>query len=298
MQLDTGDSQSRLASDGISASAPSSSGNTSAPARPSAAAFDPLPPSALAAVGLQAAIAAAAAAAVTEPAGPNTTVRMVSATESLLAQPAVYAEFLSLAFQPYGASAVARNGSGTQPVTANITRLRLTDVTGCGANASCGAVLRVSNLTAPVTFTTPAPAPAAPGRLPLCVFWDEAAAKFSGAGCVALPSPHPFNHSVAWIGSAALGALGGDLRVMATRGWTVSGPSADACETVYIDCASRPGRRAFPTPDNPFRAPSVLCPAASASQPLLRVFVGCELARHENAAGCWWDAERQARVSS
>ena len=114
-----------------------------------------------------------------------------------------------------------------------------------------------------------------------------------------MPWPRPAGVTLGWLPAAATNAS--DPRALAARGWVPLGPAADNCTDRIVDCKDSPGLRVFLTPENPFQAPSVLCPGASANAssgappppPLIRVFVGCSLAQGRNA-DCWWDVQRQA----
>ena len=232
------------------------------------------------------------------------------------------AEFLALGFSPYEVGA-----NSSTPVVPAMTRLRLRLADALSpTNVSLDVVLNISRLASPITFSTPAavvnstngsssagPALGGPRR-PACVYWDEAAAAWSTAGCAALPSPVPPRGAgsnatvVDWIPGFS-GAAGGSgngsvvaagaasLRTIAALGWAVTGPLMDGCTVSYIDCASvLPGTRVFLTPDNPFLEPSALCPTAG-TPPLLRFFLGAECALSvgaNNSVGCWWSASDQA----
>ena len=184
---------------------------------------------------------------------------------------AVSTLFIALAFDPHG------NGS-------SMTRLAFTDVSGGGS------IVPVENLTTPLLFTLP-PVPAANGTRAQCAWWDVAASAYSGGACAPLPSPHPPGHVLAFV--PGFDASAGPASLAAA--WNVSGPLADGCEAVFLDCtnSSANATRSLLLA-NSSTAPSLSC--GNATTLVLRAFVGdnCALRNGSNAANCSWDLATQA----
>ena len=134
----------------------------------SASSFDPLPPAALAGAG-----------------------------------GAVRTNFISFAFDAHAGSNRSRRmllgnssgGGGAALGTTGTTRLEF-------KNAGDGSTVPVANLSAPITFTLPASAAVSGATQAACVYWDEAAAAYSSAGCAALPNPLPRGLTASWLSGA------------------------------------------------------------------------------------------------
>lgn len=126
---------------------------------------------------------------------------------------AVVSQVLQLGFDAYGDPAANNTGVG---------RLAL-------ATAD-GAPVAVANLTVPISFQLPA-LNVTTGQQASCQFWDEARRVYSSEGCVGHPNPRPRDHTVAWRSGFSTTTNAG--LIMA---WTVSGPLADNCTEVYLDC--------------------------------------------------------------
>lgn len=189
------------------------------------AAFDPLPP--------EAAAQLAAGAVGVRTAGVGTS------------PPGILSQFLSTAFSPYPEAGGA--GGGALPLARLVFR-----------GAAAGPELPLSNLSAPIRLTMPAPAPSgtrADSTVLSCRFWDAAAQTFSTGGCLALPSPRPRGHATEWLDpSDALqrhfvSAAGDDGQVAAAAPppqqqapvplaalWGLSGPLLDGCTLQWLDC--------------------------------------------------------------
>ena len=184
---------------------------------------------------------------------------------------AVSTLFIALAFDPHG------NGS-------SMTRLAFTDV------SAGGSVVPVENLTTPLLFTLPG-VPASNGSRAQCAWWDTAAGAYSGEACAPLPSPHPPGHVLAF--ASGFDASAGPASLAAA--WNVSGPLADGCEAVFLDCtnSSANATRSLLLA-NSTTAPRLSC--GNATTLVLRAFVGddCALRNASNGANCSWDLATQA----
>ena len=184
---------------------------------------------------------------------------------------AVSTVFLALAFDPHG------NGK-------SMTRLAFSD-------ADTGAAVPVHNLTSPLLFTLP-PAQLANGTRAQCTWWDAAAGAYSGAACVALPSPYPPGHNLSF--STTFDASSGPASL--AMAWNISGPLADGvCTPVFLDCTDA-GVAANRTLllGNSSTAPRLSC--GNTTTLLLRAFVGdaCGLRNASNGLNCSWDLALQA----
>ena len=159
-----------------------------------------------------------------------------------------------------------------------------------------GSALAVQSAASPVAFFLPAP-PLSDGAAPACAFWDEASAAYSTAGCIALPSLLPPNHTASFI----QGATTPDDASLAGV-WDLVGPLAAGCASAVLSCGGGApvAAKVFLNPSNPFASPAITCPpsAASPSAPSfgLRVFTGgaCALNQPGNAVDCFWNATVQA----
>lgn len=185
--------------------------------------------------------------------------------------------------------------------TTGVTRLSFSTPTLGGGSAP----LVVSNLLTPIVFTLP-PVPLAapqsgagaapPSAASACKWWDAGAGRYSSSGCVSLPNPSPlgavlfFPQNLETPNDASL-----------SDAWAISGPPADNCASLVLDCSLPDGPRSvFPDPSDPLNVPAVACPPSGT--PALRVFTGarCSLVARGAAAGdastspgCVWDARRQ-----
>ena len=154
-----------------------------------------------------------------------------------------------------------------------------------------GRPLSIADLQAPITFTLPT-ASAAAGQQVACTWWDATAEALSSAGCVALPSPSPAGHTLAFkpgFQAASNAALAG--------AWALLGPLNASCTVTLLDCAAQPGAVGpYLDPTNPFVYGRASCSAAS--PPGLLVFSGasCAAFRPDNAYGCYWNVTTQAWV--
>ena len=166
----------------------------------------------------------------------------------------------------------------------------VTSVARLALSHANGSSLEVDNSASPILFTLPAASVPA-GSQPVCAFWSASANAYATAGCLALPSPSPAGHVLAFNASSPT-----PTDASLAGAWTISGPLADGCASVVIDCAAGGGGLVYPDPSRPFAVPAVGCPAAGASPAGMRLFVGssCALNVANNSAGCWWDAAAQA----
>ena len=188
---------------------------------------------------------------------------------------AVSTLFLALSFNPHG---------GGSSSTAGITRLAFSNP------AAGGAAVPVENLTAPLLFTLAASTLTNNTRAQ-CTWWDASAGNYSGAGCMALPSPNPPGHVVAF--SPAFDASSEPASL--SRAWNISGPLADGCDTVFLDCTntSTNATRSLLL-GNSTTAPQLSC--GNTTTVVLRAFVGdeCGLRNASNGVNCSWDLSTQS----
>jgi len=198
----------------------------------------------------------------------------------------IVAKFHSLAFDPHGGN--ASTGS---------TRLELSTLDG--------AALEVANATQPILFSLPIVPRIPAGSQAVCSFWDTDALSYSTGGCIALPSPQPPQHAIAFKPSYATPS---DASLAAS--WTISGSlfDPDACQQAVLDCSSDApcdgpgpwGRNCsidYPNPRAPLTNPSIACPA-DGSPVALRVIYGarCKLWQPGNALNCSWSNLLQSFV--
>lgn len=141
--------------------------------------------------------------AITVPGSPSSFDALPAGTFASVGVQQIQTQFISLAFDPYSATASERKRSG-------ITRLRFT-------SGATGSELAVGDLTRPITFTLPAiPGltsgdgfssstssesaidATGPGLKATCAFWAPSQKRFSTEGCAALPNPLPPGVSAEW----------------------------------------------------------------------------------------------------
>lgn len=177
----------------------------------------------------------------------------------------VSATFLSLSFDAHGGA--SSNNTG-------LTRLVISAAAG-------GPPLEVSNLSTPVQFTLPASQLAA-NQQAACAWWDASASPpaYTSAGCVAEPNPAPAGHTLQYF--AALST------------WSISGPLAQFCTPLFLDCGNATARLTELSTGGFGR---MGCKANSSA--LLRAFTGdgCQLSNTSNTsshAACYWDVGLQA----
>ena len=193
--------------------------------------------------------------------------------------------FAAFGFNPYPTGSAPTAGrrrlaqGGAAAPSTGMTRLVLGNATGANA---------VANLTAPVTFSLPSAAPAV-GQQGVCSWWDPVAGSLSTAGCLALPSPAPPGHSLAFTPGFY---APNDTALVGS--WTISGSLAANCTDQTVFCSASPSLRVWLDPTNPFASGAVACPAGNAAA--LRVFSGpgCGLWQPGNALRCFWNGTSQA----
>ena len=223
----------------------------------------------------------------------------------------VVATFLALTFNPHSPAASgnatgrrrlrqAPPGGSAVATVGGITRLAFSNPDG--------SPIEVANASSPVLFTMPpVTLPDASGAQAACSFWDTAAGAYSTAGCIAVPSPAPPNHTLGFLP----GYTTPDDASLAGA-WFITGPLVDeTCSTQVIDCGSdAPCTGAvwganctiFPNPRLPLGPGNgaVACPACPGPQcpptgpPVLRVVYGAECALWQNnTLGCSWNNTNQ-----
>jgi hypothetical protein len=186
----------------------------------------------------------------------------------------VSATFLSLGFDAHGGD----NSNNT----GGLTRLAISAAAG-------GASLEVTNLSTPLTFTLPSTALAS-NQQASCAWWDDTATPpaYAVDGCVSSPSPHPAGHVVDFIPGFLV-----DGPASLARAWNISGPLADGCVPVYLDCGNATARASEKLPAG-LRG-SIACEANSTA--VLRGYTGdgCQLRNTTNTStACFWDASLQS----
>jgi len=194
----------------------------------------------------------------------------------------IMVRFHSLIFDPYGGNA-----------TTGSTRLELSTL--------AGAVLEVANTTAPIRLSLPSVPHIPAGSQAVCSFWDTPTLAYSTSGCIALPSPQPPGHIVAFMPGFSTPS---DTSLMSA--WSITGPLVSrGCQQVVLDCGSDSdcdgpgewGKRCtvFLDPRNPTNSPAITCPSSGAPV-VMRIFYGasCALVNPANALNCSWSNTHQS----
>jgi hypothetical protein len=181
-------------------------------------------------------------------------------------------QYTSLGFDPYNG---VTNGSSA--------------VVSLAFTREDGAPLSVANLSAPITFTMPAPAGTVADAAVACRWWNAREDAYSSVGTFALPSPRPAGHNFSWAPGASVES--GDFLAEA---WRIDGPLAAGCTEMVLDCRS--GQNFYESialdPFNVAGAPLIVCGAV---RQRLRVFYGgqCAMWQPDNSFACHWDATSQ-----
>ena len=177
--------------------------------------------------------------------------------------------FLSLTFDAH-AGARSNNSGG-------VTRL---------AFSSGGEAVAVAGLSTPITFSMPA-SPLNDGQQTTCAWWDDTAAAYNTTGCIALPSPYPPGHQVAFTPGFVVSGPGS-----LSLAWNISGPLLSGCVEAVLDCSNETARGG----KLQLAAGGTSLGCGNSTSVVLRAFTGadCALSNATGNATCAWDAAAQA----